>query len=126
MNITLELTKDTADQLREILTTNLRSLVYQEACIKDAIEGHITNEGKDKTKHLTDEQYNNLLEYLKVIAPQRMLLADFLSKIIEQLTVVPQILESTIIPAQNRNKLDAKLEREAWVDSVLQDLTENE
>lgn len=132
MKITLNLSRDKTEILKDILVTTLQALTYQEATIKDAIEDHLKQE--DAAKQLSEDAYKNLLEFLTMIAPQRMVLAEALTVIMKRLpepeeepepVVEPTlILDSTIMPAQKRNPIDNKKEREAWADAVIRDFAE--
>lgn len=67
MRITLELDKKQVAHLKKALDTSLSSLAWEEAKVKDALEGENTK-----------EQEANLQEYLVGVSCQRVIVAEIL------------------------------------------------
>lgn len=67
MRVTLELTNNQHAVLVDLFDTTLQSLVMQEAMVRDAL---------DKT--INPDELGRLNDFLAMIAPQRILLAEIL------------------------------------------------
>ena len=125
--VNFKLTTSQASDLNTVLTESLQSLVLQESMIKDAIEKHLMD-GEAST--VTQEQYENLLKYLKDIAPKRMIIAEITTQLADNTFEAvfpeqPTIIESTVIPSEIKKEKSAKelrKERYEWVDSVVDDI----
>lgn len=126
MTFTIDLDKKQANQFHDIVAHALQSLTYQEATLKDAIEGYLAAGIEQKSeKEMSQQEFDNITNYLKDVTEKRLFLADVLAsflKTVEEST--PKPIESVIVPAVKRNSFDDARERKEWVDSVIKDFAE--
>lgn len=76
MRLTLDLTDEQGAVLKDALDTTLKSILYQELTVKDALDNFLTQECGENKKE--QEELHNLNDYLAKLSPQRILVAEIL------------------------------------------------